>query len=111
MLICSIRLLCDWWFRLYHHKTYIYYFVAFYLFSIIIIIIIIIIIFFFQVYRISLVAKTTYHTYLFHQLETSAIVGTFQREVFLPNEKYIYSLTDNLMDQLMKEANGFFDDF
>ena len=33
MLICCIRLLCDWWFRLYHHITNICYFVAFYLFS------------------------------------------------------------------------------
>ena len=34
LLICCIRLLCDWWFRLYHHITYICYFVASYLFSI-----------------------------------------------------------------------------
>ena len=31
VLICCIRLLCDWWFRLYHHITYICYFVASYL--------------------------------------------------------------------------------
>ena len=32
VLICCIRLLCDWWFRLYHHITYICCFVASYLF-------------------------------------------------------------------------------
>ena len=33
MLICSIRLLCDWWFPFYQHITYICSFVVTYLFS------------------------------------------------------------------------------
>ena len=33
-LICCLRLLCNWWFCLYHHITFICYFVAFYLVSI-----------------------------------------------------------------------------
>ena len=32
VVICCIRLLCGWWFRLYHHITYICCFVAYYLF-------------------------------------------------------------------------------
>ena len=33
VLICCIRLLCDWWFHLSHHIAYTYYFVASYLIS------------------------------------------------------------------------------
>ena len=33
VLICCISLLCDWWFRFYHHIIYICYFIASYLFS------------------------------------------------------------------------------
>ena len=33
VLICCIRLLCDWWFCFYHHTAYICYFVESYLFS------------------------------------------------------------------------------
>ena len=36
VLICCIHLLCDWWFRPYHHLAYICYFVASYLFTLVI---------------------------------------------------------------------------
>ena len=69
------------------------------------------ILYYFQLYRINLMGKCSYHTYIVHQKETSDVVGLFQKEVYYPNQDYISNMSNDLMDQLLSEVDDLFSDY